>query len=269
MKILSRVYNALIFLFLYLPIVVLIVFSFNATKSRVNWGGFSLRWYEKLFGNEEILSALRVTLTVAVISAVAATLIGLLAALGIHAMNRRLRKVFLAVNNIPMVNPEIVTGISLMLLFVFLYRFIGVLQPGFSTLLIAHITFNIPYVVLQVLPKLRQLDRHLYDAALDLGCPPLRAFFKVVLPEIMPGVLTGMLMAFTMSLDDFVISYFTSGTSSQTLSVVIYTMTKRPVTPEINALSSLLFGSILILLIAVNVYQIRDINKSSLRTQKG
>lgn len=269
MKVLSRVYNALIFVFLYLPMVVLVVFSFNSTSSRVKWSGFSMRWYEKLFANEEILEALRVTLTVAVISAIVATLIGLLAALGIHAMNRRLRKVFLAVNNIPMVNPEIVTGISLMLLFVFLYRSVGILQPGFSTLLIAHITFNIPYVVLQVLPKLRQLNRHLYDAALDLGCPPLSAFFKVVMPEIMPGVLTGMLMAFTMSLDDFVISYFTSGTSSQTLSVVIYTMTKRPVTPEMNALSSLLFGSILILLIAVNIHQIRDLKKNAPLMQKG
>ena len=266
MKVLSRFYNALIFLFLYLPIVVLIVFSFNSLSSEVRWGGFSLKWYQILFEDKEVLSALRVTLEVAAIAAVVATLIGLLAALGIHAMNRRLQKVFLAVNNIPVVNPEIVTGISLMLLFVFLFRSFGVLQPGFTTLLIAHITFNIPYVVLQVLPKLRQLDRHLYEAALDLGCPPVRAFIKVVLPEILPGVLTGMLMAFTLSLDDFVISYFTSGTSSQTLSVVIYTMTKRPITPEMNALSTLLFGSVLILLIAVNVYQIRNDKKV---TQKG
>ena len=268
MKVLSRFYNALIFLFLYLPIVVLIVFSFNSINSKVNWGGFSFRWYEKLFEDKEVLSALQVTLEVAAISAVVATVIGLLAALGIHAMNRRLQKTFLAVNNIPVVNPEIVTGISLMLLFVFLFRSFGVLQPGFTTLLIAHITFNIPYVVLQVLPKLRQLDRHLYEAALDLGCPPLRAFRKVVLPEIMPGVLTGMLMAFTLSLDDFVISYFTSGTDAQTLSVVIYSITKKKITPEMNALSTLLFGSVLILLIAVNVFQIRNDKKSSV-TQKG
>lgn len=258
MKTLSRLYTGLVLLFLYAPIGVLIVFSFNNSKSRAIWNGFSLRWYETLFSDEEILNALSTTLKVALLSAILATVIGVLAAIGIHAMNKKLRRVLLTVNNLPMVNPEIVTGISLMLLFVAVYSATGLLRTGFTTLLIAHITFNIPYVILQVMPKLRQMNTHLYEAAQDLGCHPLPAFFKVVLPEIMPGVLTGALMAFTMSLDDFIISYFTSGSSAQTLSVTIYNMTKRPITPEINALSSLLFGVILILLIAVNVRQIRD-----------
>ncbi len=258
MKTLSRVYNTLIFAFLYAPILVLVIFSFNDSKSRSIWNGFSLRWYEALFADEEIQEALGVTLQVAILSALFATVIGVLAALGIHALNKKLRKVFLTVNNLPMVNPEIVTGISLMLLFVFVYQATGLLRTGFLTLLIAHITFNIPYVILQVMPKLRQMNQHMYEAALDLGCHPTRAFFKVILPEIMPGVTTGALMAFTMSLDDFVISYFTSGSTAQTLSVTIYNMTKRPITPEINALSTLMFGTILLLLLAVNIYQIRD-----------
>ncbi|MBE6792473.1 MAG: ABC transporter permease [Ruminococcaceae bacterium] len=258
MKTLSRIYNTLIFAFLYAPIVVLVIFSFNDSKSRSIWNGFSLRWYEALFYDEEIREALGVTLQVAILSALFATVIGVLAAVGIHALNKKLRKVFLTVNNLPMVNPEIVTGISLMLLFVFIYQTTGLLRTGFLTLLIAHITFNIPYVILQVMPKLRQMNQHMYEAALDLGCHPTRAFFKVVMPEIMPGVTTGALMAFTMSLDDFVISYFTSGSTAQTLSVTIYNMTKRPITPVINALSTLMFGTILLLLLAVNIYQIRD-----------
>ena len=172
-----------------------------------------------------------------------------------------MRRGMMVLNNIPMINPEIVTGISMMLMFVAVYRLTGLLRPGFGTLLIAHITFCIPYVVLQVLPKLRQMNKHMYEAALDLGCHPLPAFFKVVMPEIMPGVITGALMAFTMSLDDFVISYFNSGSTAQNLSVTIYTMTKRPVTPEINALSTLMFGSVLVLLIIVNACQVRDLKK--------
>ena len=174
-------------------------------------------------------------------------------------MNNRLRKVFMAVNNIPMVNPEIVTGISMMLMFVFIFHATGWLKPGFTTLVIAHITFCIPYVVLQVMPKLRQMNPYMYEAALDLGCHPVKAFFRVVLPEIMPGVFTGALMAFTMSLDDFVISYFNSGSTAQTLSVTIYSMTKKPITPEINALSTLMFGAVLLLLLLVNIRQIRSL----------
>ncbi len=263
MKTLSRFYNGLIFLFLYAPIAVLILFSFNSSKSRVKWSGFSTEWYEKLLGNELILDALKTTLLVAVLSAVIATVIGTMAAVGIHGLNHRLKKTFLAVNNIPMVNPEIVTGVSIMLMFVFIFRLVGGLKMGFGTLLLAHITFNIPYVVLQVMPKLRQMNRHVYEAALDLGCTPRRAFVKVVIPEIMPGVFTGLLMAFTLSLDDFVISYCTSGSTAQTLSVTIYSMVKRRVTPEINAVSTLLFTSVLVLLIIINVFQIRSEKKAA------
>lgn len=262
MKWLSRVYNAIIFAFLYLPILVLIIFSFNNSKNRVAWHGFTTKWYEQLFRNELILDSLKITLIVAVLAALIATLIGTLAAVGIHSMNRKLKKSFLFVNNITMVNPEIVTGISMMLMFVFIYRATGLLKPGFPTLLIAHITFCIPYVVLQVMPKLRQMNRHMYEAALDLGCHPAGAFFRVVLPEIMPGIVTGALMAFTISLDDFVISYFNSGSTAQTLSVTIYSMTKKPVTPEINALSTLMFAAVLLLLLLVNFSQIKGNSKS-------
>ncbi|MBR2319993.1 MAG: ABC transporter permease [Clostridia bacterium] len=265
MKTLSKIYNGLIFTFLYAPIVVLIVYSFNDSKHRVKWGGFTLDWYKELFNNELIMEALWVTLHIAVLSAIIATVIGTLAAMGIYRMNGRFRNLMMGINNIPMVNPEIVTGISMMLMFVAIYRATGFLRPGFMTLLLAHITFCIPYVVLQVMPKLRQMNKHMYEAALDLGCRPVQAFFKVVLPEIMPGVITGALMAFTMSLDDFVISYFNSGASAQNLSVTIYSMTKKPVTPEINALSTLMFGAVLFLLVVVNIRQVRDLNKQKER----
>lgn len=265
MKTLSKIYNGLIFTFLYAPIVVLIVYSFNDSKHRVKWGGFTLDWYKELFNNELIMEALWVTLQIAVLSAIISTVIGTLAAMGIYRMNGRLRNLMMGINNIPMVNPEIVTGISMMLMFVAIYRATGLLQPGFLTLLLSHVTFCIPYVVLQVMPKLRQMNKHMYEAALDLGCRPTQAFLKVVLPEIMPGVITGALMAFTMSLDDFVISYFNSGASAQNLSVTIYSMTKKPITPEINALSTLMFGAVLLLLVVVNIRQVRDLNKQKER----
>lgn len=265
MKTLSRIYNGLIFLFLYAPMAVLIVFSFNSSKSRSVWSGFSLKWYSALFRDDEILSALWVTLSVALLATAVATVIGTAAAVGIHGMNGKMRKLMLSVNNIPMVNPEIVTGISLMLLFAFVYRATGWLKLGYGTLLASHITFCIPYVILQVMPKLRQMNKHMYEAALDLGCTPLRAFFKAMLPEILPGVVTGALMSFTISLDDFVISLFTSGSTAQNLSVTIYSMVKRRVTPEINALSTLMFGTVLALLLLVNLYQIRDQNRSRAR----
>lgn len=265
MKVLSKIYNGIIFTFLYAPIVVLIAYSFNDSKNRVKWEGFTLDWYKELFHNELIMEALRLTLQIAVLSAIIATVIGTMAALGIYSMNGRLRNLMMGINNIPMVNPEIVTGISMMLLFVAIYRATGLLQPGFFTLLLAHVTFCIPYVVLQVMPKLRQMNKHMYEAALDLGCRPVPAFFKVVLPEIMPGVITGSLMAFTMSLDDFVISYFNSGATAQNLSVTIYSMTKKPITPEINALSTLMFGTVLLLLLVVNIRQVRDLNNQKER----
>ena len=258
MKTLSKIYNSIIFLFLYAPVLVLMFFSFNESKSRVVFTGFSLKWYRTLFQNEEIMSSLFITISIALLATVFATVIGTAAAVGIHGMNGKLKKSLMMINSIPMVNPEIVTGISLMVLFAFIYRSTGLLKPGYVTLLLSHITFCIPYVVLQVMPKLRQMNKHMYEAALDLGCKPIPAFFKVMLPEIMPGVVTGALMAFTISVDDFVISLFTSGSTAQNLSVTIYSMVKRRVTPEINALSTLMFATVLILLICVNMYQIRD-----------
>ncbi|MBQ2676177.1 MAG: ABC transporter permease [Clostridia bacterium] len=272
MKILSKIYTWLIFAFLYAPIVVLIVFSFNNSKSRSVWAGeITFKWYVELFKDREIMDALLNTLLVAVVSAIVATIIGTFAAIGIHSMNKKLRNTWMMVNNIPMVNPEIVTGVSLGLMFTF---FIEILKNlGFDaslnmlTLILAHITFNIPYVVLSVYPKLRQMNPYSYEAALDLGCTPIKSIFKVVLPEIMPGVITGLIMAFTLSLDDFVISYFTSGPSAQTLPLVIYAMTKRRISPKVNALSAIMFAVVLILLIIVNLRQSKD-NKSNDRKEK-
>ena len=262
MKILAKIYTALIFLFLYAPIVILIIFSFNESKSRSMFTGFTFKWYGELFKDDMIINALGNTLFVAVISAIFATLIGTAAAIGIYAMNNKLRSGLMTLNNIPMVNPEIVTGVSMSLLFVFAIGLIN--KMGFDctlnivTLIIAHITFNIPYVVLSVFPKLKQMNKHSYEAALDLGCTPIKALFKVILPEIMSGVITGAIMAFTLSLDDFVISYFTSGPQSQTLPLVIYSMTKKRISPKINALSALMFVTVLILLIIVNIRQSKD-----------
>ena len=258
MKILSKIYVGLIFLFLYAPLIVLVVFSFNESKSRNTWTGFSLKWYEMLFSDTEILYALVNTLIIAAVSAVIATIIGTMAAIGITQMKKWPKKIVMNVNKLPMVNPEIVTGVSLMLLFVFAYNSIGILRPGLVTLVLAHTTFCLPYVVLSVLPKLRQMNPHLYEAAQDLGCHPFKAFVKVVLPDIMPGIITGMTMAFTLSLDDFVISYFTSGTT-QTLPIAIYSMTRRIVSPEINALSTILFVVVLLLLIVINFRQINEL----------
>ncbi len=250
----ARLYTFLMFLFLYAPILVLIVFSFNDTEtaSRTVWSGFSLKWYQKLFEDRLILEALRNTLIIAVAAAAASTVLGTMAAIGINSMKRLPKRVMMNITNFPMVNPEIVTGVSMMLLFVFAVGLFGGRSLGMASIIAAHITFCLPYVILQVLPKLRQMDESLFEAAQDLGCPPAKAFFKVVLPEIMPGVVTGMIMAFTLSIDDFVISYFTSGTT-QTLPIYIYSMTRKRVSPEINALSTVLFAAVMALLIVVNV----------------
>ena len=253
MKVLSRVYNFLIFAFLYAPIVVMIVFSFNSEKSRTQFGGFSLRWYEALFHDQVILKSLYLSLIVALLSALIATLIGTLASVGINAMRGARRRAYLAVNNIPVTNPDIVTAISMMILFVFFVTRMNGMDMGFGTLLISHITFNIPYVILSVLPKLRGLNANIFEAAQDLGCPPVRSFMKVVIPQIFQGIVTGLIMAFTLSLDDFVISYFNSGSTAQTLPVTIYSMTKRPYSPKVNALSTLLFVAVMLLLIVVNL----------------
>lgn len=252
-KIVGKIYTFLIFLFLYAPILVLIVFSFNDTEtaSRTVFSGFSLKWYQKLFEDRLILEALRNTLIIAVAAAAVSTVLGTVAAIGINSMKRLPKRVMMNITNFPMVNPEIVTGVSLMLLFVAAVSWFGGRSLGMASIIAAHITFCLPYVILSVLPKLRQMDSALYEAAQDLGCPPVKAFFKVVLPEIMPGIVTGMIMAFTLSIDDFVISYFTSGTT-QTLPIYIYSMTRKRVSPEINALSTVLFVVVMALLIVVN-----------------
>ena len=270
MKMLSKVYNFLVFGFLYAPIAVMIVYSFNSEKSRTNFGGLSLRWYQELFNDSIILKSLYISLLIAVLSALIATLLGTLAAVGIDGMKGALRKTYLTVNNIPVVNPDIVTAISMMILFVFVITRINGLNMGFFTVLIAHITFNVPYVILSVLPKLRGMNSNIYDAALDLGCPPVKSFIKVVVPEIMPGIITGFIMAFTLSLDDFVISYFNSGSTAQTLPVTIYSMTKRPYSPKINALSTLLFVSVMLLLVVVNLRQSAGVRKEiKLKKERG
>ncbi len=242
-----KIYLGLILVLLYAPIVTLIVLSFNQSKTRARWGGFTLQWYRSLFGNEQIMNAFYTTLIIALLSAFIATVIGTLACIGMQAMNRRVRGLFLSVANIPMVNPEIVTAVSLMLIFIALR--IGL---GFETILISHITFNIPYVILSVMPKLRQTQRSTYEAALDLGASPVYAFWRVVFPDIVPGVLSGFLLAFTMSLDDFVITHFTKGPGIDTLSTKIYAEVRKGIKPEIYALSTLLFVSVLLLLILVN-----------------
>lgn len=248
----ANIYSFLVYIFLYLPIIVLIIFSFNDSKYRGNWSGFTLRWYQELFADPDIIRALYTTLIVATISSVVATAIGTITAVGIHSLRPKYKNLFINLSYIPMVSPDIVIGISLLTLFVILK-----LKLGYITLILAHITFNIPYVVFAVLPKLQQLDPHLEEAALDLGATPSQAFFKVVMPEIIPGILTGALMAFTLSLDDFIVSFFTTGSGVATLSIKIYSMTKRGVSPTINALSSIMF---MILLTIMCVVQLRQNN---------
>ncbi len=264
MKIASKIYTGLVFAFLYAPIIVMILFSFNTTTSTSVFSGFSLQWYKSLFEDEATLRALYNTIILAVSSSVIATVLGTSAAVGIDKMRKGpLRSGLMATTNIPMMNPEIVTGISMMLLFVFVGRIVSKdAVLGFGTLLIAHVTFNLPYIILNVLPKLRQTDRNLSEAAQDLGCKPFMAFFKVVLPSIMPGIITGMITAFTLSLDDFIISYFTSGPGFQTLPIAIFSMTKKRVKPDMYALSALIFVSILVLLILYNIAQAKSEEKS-------
>lgn len=260
-KWLSGIYTALVMAFLYAPIVVLMVFSFNDSKSRNTWAGFTLRWYRDLFHDQEIMQALALTLIVAVVSSVITTLLGTAAAIGLEKMNKKLQSVFMTLTYLPMINPDIITGVSLMLLFGYLRMKFGV-----TTLILAHITFNVPFVILNVMPKLRAMDQYTYEAALDLGCNPFQAFFKVVIPEIMPGIMSGFLMALTFSMDDFVISYFVNGSASQTLPLAIWSQTRRRVTPKINALSTIIFLVILLVLIVSNIHSARK--ERMLRTRK-
>ncbi len=269
MKALSRIYVALIIFFLYAPVLVMIVFSFNSSESVWVFENFSLDWYKSLITNTSMLNALKHTLIIAILSASIATVLGTAAAVGILSLRKKItKKLIMSVTNIPMMNADIVTGISLMLLFIFIGKLIGLNESlGFFTVLIAHITFNLPYVILSVMPKLRQTDANLQEAALDLGCTPLQAFFKVVVPSISTGIVTGFIMTFTLSLDDFVISYFTCG-HYQTLPIIIYNMTKKSVTPDTYALSTIIFLVIFLLLIFYNMLQTRAEKKHAAATRR-
>ena len=263
MKWSSKLYTALIFIFLFAPIVILLVFSFNEAKSLSVFSGFSFRWYEELFSDEATLESLKNSLILALSATVISTVMGTVAALGIYRLRKKWYRALLnTVTNIPMINPDIITGISMMLLFVFVGRmFSASTSLNFWTMLIAHVTFCLPYVIFQVLPKLNQMDGDLMEAAQDLGCTPFRAFFKVTLPEILPGIITGAIMAFTLSLDDFVISYFTSGNDFQTLPIRIYGMTKKTVTPKMYALATIIFFVTLALLLLNNLVDNDDSRK--------
>lgn len=244
----KNIYIALIFLFLYAPIATLMVLSFNKSKTRAKWGGFTFKWYAELFENEIILEALGNTLLIATLSALIATMIGTVACVAMNGMKKRSRAILLGITNIPMLNAEIVTGISLMLLFISMG-----LRFGLGTILLSHITFNIPYVILSIMPRMKQLNPSTYEAALDLGASHVTAFFKVVFPDLLPGILSGFLMAFTMSLDDFIITHFTKGAGVDTLSTKIYTEVKKGIKPEMYALSTLIFVTVLFLLLLVNM----------------
>ena len=255
MKTASKIYTAIIFIFLFAPIAILLVFSFNEAKSLSVMSGFSLKWYEELFSDEATLTSVKNTVILAFSAMIISTGIGTMASVGIQRLRSKwYRRVMDTVTDIPMTNPDIITGISLMLMFVFAGRILGTSTSlNFWTMLIAHVTFCLPYVILQVLPKLQQLDPSLPEAAQDLGCTPIKAFFKVTIPEILPGIITGAIMAFTMSLDDFVISYFTAGNGFQTLPIRIYNMTKKTVTPKMYALATIIFFVILALLLLSNL----------------
>ncbi len=276
----GRLFMALVFLFLYAPIVILIIFSFNDSNSSVVWKGFSLQWYVSLFHDRIVMRSVYTTLLVSVLATAISTIAGLFTSIGLYSMKRRWRNPILMVNNIPIINADIVTGVSLCLFFVAAFSgwngFVTWLENtyqltaprlylGFETLLLAHISFDIPYVILNIMPKLRQLDNNLIDAAQDLGCTWMQAFWKVVIPEIRPGIVSAALIAFTMSIDDFVISYFTAGSSVSTLSMTIYGMTKKRVSPEINAISTLLFVTVLLLLIVINVREVHAEKKQQLK----
>ncbi len=270
MKPIAKVYTALLFLFLFAPIIILLVFSFNSSNSLSVFEGFSLYWYKELFQDTNTLGALKNTLVLALAASILSTVMGTAAAVGINKLrNKALQNTYNTVTNIPMTNPDIITGISLMLMFVFAGRLMGLSTSlNFWTMLIAHVTFCLPYVILQVLPKLRQMDKSLPEAAMDLGCTPFRAFVKVELPEILPGVLSGMIMAFTLSLDDFVISYFTAGNGFETLPIRIYSMTKKTVTPKMYALATIIFFVILALLLITNLMDAEDEDEKERRAAK-
>ena len=274
MKTLSRIYIVLILLFLFAPIIVMMLFSFNSTRSTAVFSGFSFKWYAELFRDEKAGEALLNTLKLAVLSSIIATVLGTIAAVGLSRLKRRwVRNTIQSVTNIPMMNPDIVTAVSMLMFFVFVGSALGIASRSFLTVLIAHVTFNLPYVILSITPKIRQMDKNLLEAAADLGCTPIETFFRVELPVILPGVLSGLLMAFTLSLDDFIITQFTKGEGFYTLPTYIYAMTKKKVTPDMYALSTLIFLVILVLLILSNILQAqmdarRDPKKIAARNAK-
>lgn len=270
MKLSSKIYSGIIFAFLFAPIVILLVFSFNESKSLSVFSGFSFKWYQELFNDRNTLETVRNTLLLAACATVISTVMGTAAALGIDRIRSRwYRAAMNTVTDIPMTNPDIITGISLMLMFVFVGRLFGAANSlSFWTILIAHVTFCLPYVILQVLPKLQQMDKALPEAAMDLGCTPMQAFFKVELPEMLPGIITGAIMAFTLSLDDFVISYFTSGNGFETLPIRIYSMTKKTVTPKMYALATIIFFVTMSLLLISNLVDNDDSRKLRDRRSK-
>lgn len=261
---LSKIYTSIIFIFLYAPILIMMLFSFNSTTSTYVFSGLSLHWYKEMFADSLAREALRNTVVLALATAAVSTVLGVLAAIGFYkSKNKLYKKSMMTVTNIPMMNPEIVTGIAMMLLFVFAGMLVNKSNVlGFWTLLIAHVTFSIPYVILNVLPKLKQFDIHIYEAALDLGCKPAKAFFKVVMPEITSGIITGTVMSFTLSLDDFIISYFTNGPSFQTLPIYIFSMTKKRVKPDMFALSTVMFVVIFLILVIQNFAESRADKKN-------
>ena len=263
MKKLRKAYVGLIMAFLYAPIVLLILYSFNDSKSRATWGGFTLRWYQELFTDKAIMSALGTTLSIGLLAALISTLLGTVGAIALFQMKKRPRHMLLSIVNLPMLNSEVVTGVSLMLLFA-----MANIQLGYLTLLLSHVAFCVPYVVLSVLPKLRQLDPHLAEAAQDLGATPLQGFTRVILPDIMPGVFSGFIMALTMSIDDFVVSFFTTGSGVSNLSITIYTMAKRGISPKINALSTIIFGCVFILLIGLNLMDFKKDGRNNKKVEQ-
>ncbi|NBI06801.1 ABC transporter permease [Senegalia massiliensis] len=255
-KYIQKIYIFLIFLFLYAPIAVLIIFSFNDSRLQGTWDGFTLNWYRELFKSREIMKSLYYTISIAIFSSIISTIIGTLSAIGIYNMKSFRKKIILNINYLPVLNPDIVTGIALMTLFIFIK-----IRLGFMTLLLSHITFSIPYVILAVLPKLKQLPKDISEAAMDLGATPFYAFRKIILPEISPGIVTGALIAFTLSIDDFVISFFTTGSGISNLSITIYSMARRGIDPKINALSTLMFLSVLILMLIINKRTSKKMNE--------
>lgn len=263
MKKLRKAYVFLIMAFLYAPIVLLILYSFNDSKSRANWGGFTLRWYKELLTDGAIMSALGTTLSIGLLSAALSTVLGTVGAIALFQTKKAPRRALLSIVNLPMLNSEVVTGVSLMLLYA-----MANIQLGYMTLLLSHVAFCVPYVVLSVMPKLRQLDPHLAEAAQDLGATPLQGFMRVILPDIMPGVFSGFVMALTMSIDDFVVSFFTTGSGVSNLSITIYTMAKRGISPKINALSTIIFACVFILLIGINLSDFRKDGRSKEKVEQ-